>query len=90
MNKFSAPLGGIYGNLTRTQDYNGEASLEFLKSAFHVPIETIQFQLEQTRESQISLSWHLTRSEKNYIREAVHEPLFKTELARLRELLNEN
>jgi hypothetical protein len=90
MNKFSAPLGGIYGNLTRTQDYNGEASLEFLKTAFQVPIETIQFQLEQTRESQISLSWHLTRSEKNYIREAVHEPLFKTELARLRELLNEN
>jgi hypothetical protein len=87
LSKFSAPLGGIYGNLTRTQDYNGESALQYLKSAFHVPIETIQFQLEQTKESQVSLSWHLTRSEKNYIRDAVNEPFFKTELGRLQDLL---
>ncbi len=86
-NKFSAPLGGIYGNLTRTQDYNGDEALQLLKTSLNVPIETIQFQLEQTRESQVSLSWHLTRSEKNYIHEAVNEPFFQSELARLREQL---
>jgi hypothetical protein len=87
MNKFSAPLGGIYGNLTRTQDYNGDEVLQVLKGDLSVPIETIQFQLEQSRDAQVSLSWHLTRSEKNYIRDAVYEPYFQSELARLKILL---
>jgi len=87
IDKFSSPLGGIYGNLTRTQDYNGEDALMLLKASLNVPVETIQFQLEQSRESQVSLSWHLTRSEKNYIRKAVEEPYFQSELARLKDLL---
>jgi hypothetical protein len=87
LNKFSAPLGGIYGNLTRTQDYNGDDELQVLKTALNVPIHTIQFQLDQSRESQVSLSWHLTRSEKIYIREAVHDAYFQSELARLKDLL---
>jgi hypothetical protein len=84
MNKFSAPLGGIYGNLTRTQDYNGDEVLQVLKGGLRVPVETIQFQLEQSREVQVSLSWHLTQSEKNYIRNAVYEPYFQSELERLK------
>jgi hypothetical protein len=87
MNKFSAPLGGIYGNLTRTQDYNGDEALRLLKREVNVPIETIQFQLEQSRDLQVSLSWHLTQSEKNYIRDAVYEPYFQSELTRLKILL---
>ncbi|MFM7233709.1 MAG: hypothetical protein ACKOZM_03905, partial [Flavobacteriales bacterium] len=88
MSRFSAPLGGIYGNLTRTQDYAGDQEIQLLRAAFHVPVETIQFQLEQTKQSQISLSWHLTQSEKNYIVNAVEEPFFKSELARLKALLD--
>jgi hypothetical protein len=87
LNKFAAPLGGIYGNLTRSQDYTGDDALLLLRAGLGVPVETIQFQLEQSKESLISLSWHLTRSEKNYIREAVHEPVFESELRRLQELL---
>jgi hypothetical protein len=87
LEKFSAPLGGIYGNLTRTQDYNGDDALQLLKSSFTVPVEAIQFQLEQSREAQVSLSWHLTRSEKNYIRNAVFKPYFCSELQRLNDLL---
>jgi hypothetical protein len=86
-NKFAAPLGGIYGTLTRSQDYSGDDALLLLRTGLGVPVETIQFQLEQSRESLISLSWHLTRSEKNYIREAVHETVFESELRRLQELL---
>jgi hypothetical protein len=88
--KFSAPLGGIYGNLTRTQDYAGNEELQLLSAALNVPVEAIQFQLEQTRQSQISLSWHLTRSEKDYIHKAVHEPYFTAELVRLKKLLETN
>ena len=86
---FSAPLEGIYGNLTRTQDYTGEEALQLLKSGLQVPVETIRFQLEQSKEQQVSLSWHLTRAEKNYIYQSVEEDFFKSELNRLKKLLGE-
>jgi len=88
LTKFSAPLGGIYGNLTRSQDYSGDDAFMLLQTLLKVPVQTIQFQLEQTKESQISLSWHLTQSEKNYIWDAVHEAYFKEELQRLVTLLD--
>jgi hypothetical protein len=90
VSKFSAPLGGIYGNLTRTQDYAGDEELQLMCAALKVPVDAVQFQLEQTKQSQISLSWHLTQSEKNYINKAVHEPYFESELARLKKLLDAN
>jgi len=54
-----------------------------------VPVETIRFQLEQSKEQQVSLSWHLTRAEKNYIYQSVEEDFFKSELSRLKKLLGE-
>jgi len=87
LSKFSAPAGGIYANLTRTQDYAGDQELQLIRASMSVPVETIHFQLEQSKQSHISLSWHLTQSEKNYIQDAVYEPFFKSELIRLRKLL---
>jgi hypothetical protein len=86
-NKLFAPLGGIYGNLPITQDYMGDETMTFLQSAAGVPIDVIQLQMEQTKEAQISLSWHLTKSEKNYIFHAVKAPYFESELARLKRLI---
>jgi hypothetical protein len=86
-NKLFAPLGGIYGNLPITQDYMGDETMTFLQSAVGVPIDVIQLQMEQTKEAQISLSWHLTKSEKNYIFHAVKAPYFESELARLKRLI---
>ena len=57
------------------------------KSLFDIFAQVEYDAEEQSKESLISLSWHLTRSEKNYIREAVHEPVFESELRRLQELL---
>jgi hypothetical protein len=89
-NKFFAPVGGIYANLPRTQDYMGDEAMTFLQSAVDVPVDVVQFQLEQSKESQISLSWHLTKAEKHYIFNAVREPYFDAELARLKQLLEYN
>jgi hypothetical protein len=47
----------------------------------------ITFELEQSRDSHISLSWHLTKSEQQQIQRSVYDEKFIKELNRLRELL---
>ncbi len=84
---FFAPVGGIYTNLLRNQDYMGDEAMTFLQSSVDVPVDVVQFQLEQSKETQISLSWHLTKAEKDFIFHAVQEPYFQSELARLKHLL---
>jgi hypothetical protein len=86
-NTISGPIGGIYGNLTKTHDYNCEQMLHYLQGTFDHKIELITFQLNQDKHSHVSLSWHLTNSEKQFIRQAVHDPFFDAELQRLRALL---
>jgi hypothetical protein len=85
---FSAPIGGIYGNITKTHDYNSEQALRYLEPLFQQPIDVVTFQLYQEKQSHISLSWHLTNSEKKQIREATRDPLFQKELKRLKQLLH--
>lgn len=85
--KFTAPLGSVYGNVTKSQDYNNDQMLEYLRSGFDTPIDYITFELHQTKETQISLSWHLTQSEKEHIRQATNDHYYQFELARLNQLL---
>jgi hypothetical protein len=88
LGKFSGPIGGIYGNITKTHDYNSEQALRYLQGWFGEHIHLITFELEQSKESHISLSWHLTKSEKQQIQRAVYDEKFQSELAQLKELLN--
>ncbi|MBX7052152.1 MAG: patatin-like phospholipase family protein [Flavobacteriales bacterium] len=85
--KFSGPIGGIYGNITKTHDYNSEQSLRYLQGWFGEHIHLVTFELEQSRDSHISLSWHLTKSEKQQIQRSVYDEKFTQELKRLQELL---
>jgi hypothetical protein len=85
--KFAGPIGGIYGNITKTQDYTSEQSLRYLQKWFGEHINLVTFELEQSRETHISLSWHLTKSEKIQITNSVNDPYFMEELERLRTLL---
>ncbi len=86
--KFSAPVGGIYGNLTKTQDYNNEQAFRYLKGWFNDNVEMITFELQQDKDTHVSLSWHLTKSEKLHIRNALQDTYFQKELARLKRLMN--
>jgi hypothetical protein len=87
--EFSAPIGGIYGNITKTQDYNSEQALRYLQGWFGQQVNLVTFELEQDRESHISLSWHLTKSEKKQIRTALEDDYFQEELARLKMLMEQ-
>ncbi|MEY3397531.1 MAG: hypothetical protein RL220_125, partial [Bacteroidota bacterium] len=87
-NSSSGPLGSIYGNITRTHDYNHEQMLNYLQASVDGGVELVTFELEQTRENHISLSWHLTESEKRFIRKSTQNESFRKELERLTSLLN--
>jgi hypothetical protein len=89
MNTISGPIGGIYGNITKTHDYNCEQMLHYLQGTFKDKIELITFQLNQDKNSHISLSWHLTNSEKAWIKKAVRDPYYDAELQRLKALLGQ-
>jgi hypothetical protein len=86
-NQLTAPVGSIYGNMTKTHDYNNEQMLEYMKGVFTQPVDLITFELQQTKEDHVSLSWHLTEAEKRHIRKATSNTYFKEELERLRLLL---
>jgi hypothetical protein len=50
-------------------------------------VDLVNLQLNQDMDSHISLSWHLTRSEKITIREALRDSFFLAETERLKKLL---
>ncbi len=85
--KFSAPVGGIYGNLTKTQDYNNEQAFRYIKGWFDGNVELVTLELQQDIDTHVSLSWHLTKSEKNHIVGALQDKYFQSELKRLDGLL---
>jgi hypothetical protein len=86
--KFAAPVGSIYGNITKTQDYNNDQMLRYLNASFDRSIELITFQLNQEKDNPISLSFHLTQSERAHIKNAVSDKYFLSELERLEYLLS--
>lgn len=85
--KFTAPLGTIYGNMTKGQDFNNEQIFQYLEAGYGHPVDLISFELHQTHESQISLSWHLSQSEKQHIRNATSDNYYRHQLEQLRELM---
>ncbi|NNE55963.1 MAG: hypothetical protein HKN32_08090 [Flavobacteriales bacterium] len=87
VNKFTAPLGSMYGNFTKMQDYNSDQMMRYLSTWFDSEINVVDFQLYQTEESEISLSWHLTEAEKQKIKNAVHSTQFAQSLNDLQKLL---
>lgn len=87
--RFTAPLGSVYGNVTRTQEMNNEQLLSSLKKAVDFPIDLIDLQLEFSQEEYISLSWHLTRSERVRISECLNSDSNAAAIEHLLKLLND-
>lgn len=66
--RFSAPLGTVYGNFTRMQEFSNDKLLGQFLSDTKFPVRLIDFELSFSEEEHISLSWHLTKREKDAIR----------------------
>lgn len=81
------PLGSVYGNFTKVQDYTHDQMLQYTSLYFDKPIDVINFELFYDTKQPISLSWHLTSLEKRNIIHSVHHPNNAEATARLRKLL---
>jgi len=60
------PVGSVYNNYMKTQDYNTDESMQFTASWFNNKVDWLIFQLPYSKE-QVSMNWHLTSKEKSII-----------------------
>lgn len=90
MDKLLMPLGNFYGNFPRAQDFDRDELLAVLNSNLHIPFHVVSFHLKDSPKENISLSWHLTKREKNKINEAIFNDRNQKELEKLINLLNQN
>lgn len=72
--KLTLPFTAIAKNLMKTQDYDTEEMISLLGNNVDFPIDFVSFDLKENTKANISLSWHLTKNEKFFIKNAIHSP----------------
>ena len=86
MEKLSAPMRNLNGNFLLMQDYNLDRYEQYARSWYDGPLDFVLFQVPESQ-SRVSLSWHLTEKEKNYLKAAVKSPDNQAALQKLKTLL---
>jgi hypothetical protein len=86
--KLFLPFGNMYGNFPRVQDLNQDELLMNSKLYSDGLIHVVTFNLRESLDDKISLSWHLTRQEKTKILEAINSKENQEEIEILLNLLN--
>jgi len=81
------PFGNMYGNFPRVQDFNQDELFSTAIRSMKYPIEVVTFNLRENFNDKISLSWHLTKKEKEKIINAVYSEENNTSLQRLLTIL---
>lgn len=71
IDKLKVPFSNMMDNFDRTQDYDQEQLMELSKTSFEFPVDIVTFNLRESVDDRISLSWHLTRREKEKIKSAM-------------------
>ncbi len=81
------PFGNMYGNFPRVQDFNQDELFSTAIRSMNYPIEIVTFNLRESYNDRISLSWHLTKKEKEKIINAIHSDENHQSLERLLSIL---
>ncbi|WP_107038065.1 patatin-like phospholipase family protein [Brumimicrobium mesophilum] len=81
------PFGNMYGNFPRVQDFNQDELFSTAIRSMKYPIEVVTFNLRENFNDKISLSWHLTKKEKEKIINAVYSEENSASLQRLLTIL---
>ncbi len=84
--KLMTPMRNVSGNFLIMQDYNFDRYLQHASSWLKVPLDVVIFQMPET-DDRVSLSWHLTESEKLFLKDAALTFENRQSLQRLMELL---
>lgn len=85
--KFTLPFGNMYGNFTRTQDFDQDELMKIGFESFPFPVDLVSFNLREAKKDRISLSWHLTSQEKIKIANAFNSKGNQEAMKQLEKLL---
>ena len=86
----ASPLGNVYENMFRIQDYQHEELMMYAREWFGGKIEFIEMDLNpsvQPGGTIISMNFHLTSLEKQKVMNAIYAPENKAAISKLRNLL---
>lgn len=81
------PFSNMYGNFPRVQDFNQDELLSTAIRSLDFPIEIVTFNLREDFNDRIALSWHLTKQEKQKIKNAVNSEANEKTMNRLIKLI---
>ncbi len=87
IDKITIPFGNMYKNFPRTQDFDQEQFLSMAQKSLPFPVDLVNMNLRENYKQRISLSWHLTKREKDFIRSAVYSEQNMQALAALERLI---
>lgn len=90
MDKITLPFGNMITNFTRTQDFDQEQLMKLCSKSFQFPVDVVTFNLREKSKDRISLSWHLTKREKQKIEKAFQSKENQLSLLKLQNLLFRN
>ena len=88
IDKITLPFGNMYKNFTKTQDFDQEQLLQNGINGYKFPVDVVAFNLRENKTDRISLSWHLTKNEKQKIERAFKSSGNQLSLQKLKNLLN--
>ena len=86
-NKFYEPFGNMFSNFPRTQDFDQDELLRSYGRKAPFSLKVVSFNLREERNERISLSWHLTKRERNMVRQAWQKPANALSMKKLMEAL---
>jgi hypothetical protein len=87
LDKISMPFGNMIVNFPRTQDFDQEQLMKLCTKSFKFPVDLVTFNLRERTDDRISLSWRLTKREKQKIDKAFSSVENKQALEKLNSLL---
>ena len=85
-NRLKSPIGNIYGNFGRVQEYNQDQMFQNARNLLGIEIQWVNFELLQNDEQAISLSFHLSELEKQQILKALDREVNKKAMLALKQL----
>ncbi|MEO8150301.1 MAG: patatin-like phospholipase family protein [Bacteroidia bacterium] len=85
--KLATPFRNVSGNFLLMQDYSNDAYIEAVRANFKGNINFINFELPESHEK-VSLNWHLTKREKEFLKLQVNNPDNSKALRELKAVLS--
>lgn len=90
LQRFTRPIQNVTGNMLRVQDMEQDEIFQQACSWADFPIERVPIELRHDHQENISLSWHLTASEKEKILQQIYSPSNAERFERISELFDTN